>query len=323
MKDQDWDLIYTVHLKGAYKVTKAAWPYMMKQNYGRIIMTASAAGLYGNFGQANYSAAKLALHGFGQTLAKEGQKKNIFCNTIAPLAGSRMTETVMPEDLVKALKPEFVAPLVAFLCSEESTTNGQLFEVGAGWVSRVRWQRSKGVMFSTDRTLTSEDIREKFSSICDFSEPQYPQSINDSVSVVTANLANRNAPSESPKSSESSSQGDVSQFQSTEIFKKLTSVVKEEGPVLCQKVNGIYEFDVGKGSQRHSWIVDLKNAPGSIQDGKGKSDVTLTLNDEDLVLIMTGKMNPFDAFSKGKLKIKGDMSLALKLEVLIKGQSKL
>jgi len=159
MKDQDWDLIYTVHLKGAYKVTKAAWPYMLKQNYGRIIMTASAAGLFGNFGQANYSTAKLALLGFGQTLAKEGFKKNIFCNTIAPLAGSRMTETIMPEDLVKALKPTFVAPLVAFLCSEQSKVNGQVFEVGAGWISRLRWQRSKGALFPVDRELTAEDVR--------------------------------------------------------------------------------------------------------------------------------------------------------------------
>lgn len=159
MKDQDWDLVYTVHLKGAYKVTKAAWPYMVKQNYGRIIMTASAAGLYGNFGQANYSAAKLGLLGFGLTLAKEGARKNIFCNTIAPLAGSRMTETIMPEDLVRALKPSFVAPLVAYLCSSQSQINGQIFEVGAGWVARLRWQRAKGIFFPVDKELNPEDIR--------------------------------------------------------------------------------------------------------------------------------------------------------------------
>ena len=136
MKDQDWDLIYDVHLKGSYKTTKAAWEHMKEQKYGRIIMVTSAAGLYGNFGQTNYSAMKLALVGFANSLAIEGAKLGIKVNTIAPLAGSRMTETIMPPDFVKALKPEFVTPLVAFLCHESTEQTGGVFEVGAGWISK-------------------------------------------------------------------------------------------------------------------------------------------------------------------------------------------
>lgn len=136
IKDQDWDLIYDVHLKGSYKTSKAAWEHMKEQKYGRIIMVTSAAGLYGNFGQTNYSAMKLALVGFASTLAKEGAKLGIKVNTIAPLAGSRMTETIMPPELVKALKPEFVVPLVAYLCHESTQESGGVFEVGAGWVSK-------------------------------------------------------------------------------------------------------------------------------------------------------------------------------------------
>lgn len=91
MKQDDWDSVIDVHVHGAYKTTRAAWPYMRKQRYGRIINTSSASGLYGNFGQSNYAAAKMALVGFTKTLAKEGAKYNIISNTLAPAAASRMT----------------------------------------------------------------------------------------------------------------------------------------------------------------------------------------------------------------------------------------
>ena len=143
MKDLDWNLIFKVHVFGSYSVTKAAWNIMREQGYGRIINTASAAGLFGSFGQVNYSAAKLALHGFTQALAREGEKKNIRVNTIAPLAASRMLETVMPPDILKTVQPELVVPLVAYLCHESCQENGSVFEVGGGFVAKLRWQRTE------------------------------------------------------------------------------------------------------------------------------------------------------------------------------------
>lgn len=101
--------------------------------------TSSAAGLYGNFGQANYSAAKLGIHGFTQTLAKEGEKKNIRVNTIAPLAASRMTESVMPKEVLDSLKTEYIIPVVAYLAHESCEETGSIFEVAAGYVAKLRW----------------------------------------------------------------------------------------------------------------------------------------------------------------------------------------
>jgi len=184
MSDNDWDLIYRVHVKGSYSVTKAAWSHMRNQNYGRIIMTSSAAGIYGNFGQANYSAAKLSLLGFAKTLAIEGASKNIFVNTIAPMAGSRMTETVMPPELVAALKPDYVAPLVAYLCHESCTENGGLFEVGAGWVSKLRWQRNEGVFHNPSKGFTSEDVKKNWPKINNWENPSYPTSPQDSFTLL-------------------------------------------------------------------------------------------------------------------------------------------
>ena len=145
MKEIDWDLIMKVHLKGAYSVTRAAWNIMREKKYGRIVNTGSSSGIYGSFGQTNYAAAKLGLYGFTQSLAKEGEKRNIRCNCIAPLAGTRMTETVMPAEVTQALSPAYVAPFVAWLCHETNEDNGGLYEVGAGFIAKQRWNRSAGV----------------------------------------------------------------------------------------------------------------------------------------------------------------------------------
>lgn len=188
--DTDWDLIHRVHLRGSFLVTRAAWNHMKNQKFGRIIMTTSAAGIYGNFGQANYSAAKLGLLGLANTLAIEGGKYNVHCNTIAPVAGSRLTETVMPPDLLENLKPEYVAPLVLWLAHEDCSDNGSLFEVGAGWVGKLRWERTKGaIVRQKNSPMSPENVRDRWDKICDFTGADKIHTIGESLASLVSVLS--------------------------------------------------------------------------------------------------------------------------------------
>ncbi|NXL52269.1 DHB4 enzyme, partial [Podilymbus podiceps] len=190
ISDEDWDIIHRIHLRGSFLVTRAAWNHMKNQKFGRIIMTSSAAGIYGNFGQANYSAAKLGLLGLSNTIAIEGRKHNIHCNTIAPTAGSRLTQTVMPQDLVDAFKPEYVAPLVVWLCHESCMENGSLFEVGAGWIGKLRWERSLGaIVRGKNHPMSPEAVRDQWEKVCDFDNASKPRSIQESISVLNDALS--------------------------------------------------------------------------------------------------------------------------------------
>ncbi|RLT92494.1 SDR family oxidoreductase [Ketobacter sp.] len=191
MTEDDWDLVYQVHVKGAFKVSHAAWPHMREAEYGRLIFTASAAGIYGNFGQANYSMAKLGLHGLSQTLALEGRKSNILVNTIAPIAGSRLTETILPPALVEQLKPEFITPLVVKLCDENSQETGGLYEVGAGWMGKLRWERSKGVGFNLGNGISAEDVNEQWAAITGFDDADHPANGQEAMMAMMQNLQNR------------------------------------------------------------------------------------------------------------------------------------
>lgn len=172
-----------MHLYGSFAVTRAAWPHLMHQRFGRIIMTASAAGLYGNFGQANYSAAKMALIGFAKSLALEGSKYNVTCNVLAPLAATRISETAFPQEVLNVLKPEALAPLVAYLVHEKTThENGSVFESAGGCITKLRYQRSAGILINASEKNPTpvSDLLLNFKKIEDFSaDPTYPSSITD------------------------------------------------------------------------------------------------------------------------------------------------
>ncbi|KAJ6219956.1 hypothetical protein RDWZM_005768 [Blomia tropicalis] len=192
LTDDDWDMVHRVHLRGAFIITRAAWPYFRKQNYGRIIMTSSPSGIYGNFGQANYSSAKLGLLSLAKTLSVEGEKYNIKCNTILPVAASRLTEDLFPEDILNLFLPKYVAPIVVYLCHESCLSNGDVFEAAGGFYGQYRWQRSKGKVFSNPDLVTPEDVRNAWNEVTNMTEFSSPSSMQDHTLTLVDQLKNEN-----------------------------------------------------------------------------------------------------------------------------------
>ena len=168
MTKQNANDVFNVHLLGSFFLTQAAWPHFREAGYGRVINTASGSGLYGNFGQANYSAAKLALHGLTRTLSQEGAKYNIKVNTIAPVAASRLTKDILPPEIFERMKPEMVMPLVLYLAHENQDQTGQVYECGGGYMGKVRWQRSGGKTFKEVPQV--EEVDENWEKINSFGD---------------------------------------------------------------------------------------------------------------------------------------------------------
>ncbi|GIU83988.1 MAG: short-chain dehydrogenase [Acidimicrobiales bacterium] len=176
--------VLDVHLKGAFYVTQPAWVKMREQGYGRVINTASNAGILGNFGQSNYGAAKMGLVGLTRVLAIEGAKYNIKVNAIAPIAKTRMTEELLGP-IGDKLDPKLVSPLVAWLAHEDCPTTGEIFSVAGGHVSRFFIGLTKGIQ---DDDLTPEVIRDRWEEIRDEKDYATPQSAQDEIMLLLQKL---------------------------------------------------------------------------------------------------------------------------------------
>jgi len=180
------DPVLDVHLRGAFNVTKPAWVHMREQQYGRVVSTSSAAGIFGNFGQTNYGAAKMGLVGLTRVLAVEGAKNNIKANAIAPVAKSRMTEDILGP-IADNLDPKFVTPVVAWLAHEDCPVTGEVYSCAGGHVSRVFTAVTPGWTKKDD--LSVEDIRDHFEEIRDEDGYAVPTDLNDELKLTLKALS--------------------------------------------------------------------------------------------------------------------------------------
>ena len=173
MTSERWKLMFDVHVEGAYTCTQAAWSHMLEAGYGRLLFTSSPFGLYAAAQFAHYSAAKSAMLGFSKALALEGKEHNIHANAVAPFSASRMTGRTNEEQAASPFGPRYLAQLAVWLCHEDTSETGGVFEVGGGYIHRVRNELSNGLHLPGD-DHTAENIASGAETLDDFSQPTHP-----------------------------------------------------------------------------------------------------------------------------------------------------
>lgn len=173
MSDEQWHAVLDVHLGASFRLARAAWPHFQAQSGGRLVLVSSAAGLYGNFGQSNYAAAKMGMYGLAQSIALEGARENIHCNVVAPFGATEMNSATWDEERKALLKTKYVAPLITWLAHPDCSESGSMFEASAGSFKKLRWQRSAGLALNQD-DISVDHVAGGWQQITDFSEAEYP-----------------------------------------------------------------------------------------------------------------------------------------------------
>ncbi|MCP4544052.1 MAG: SDR family NAD(P)-dependent oxidoreductase [Chloroflexi bacterium] len=305
-----WNSVLNVHLQGAFNVTGPVLRAMRENGYGRIVMTTSAAGLFGNFGQTNYSAAKMALVGMMNTLKLEGAKYDIKVNTVAPLATTRLTEDVMPPGMSDKLKPEFVAPLVLHLCSESCAETGQIVNAGGGFFNRAAVVSAPVVMVGDGQQAPSvEEIHRNWGKIDSLEGGRGYQDAN--AFLMDMLMGQGSKETEGQGETESGGQGEGVQA----VFERMPEFFQADA---AGGVDVVFQFTIS-GSDSGDWHVIVKDNACTVKVGAhSKPTTTLKMADEDFLALIGGKLPAMQAFTTGKLKIEGDLMKSQLVEKLFK-----
>ncbi len=315
MEAGNWDGVLDVHLKGAYSVTRPAFVKMREQGYGRIVLTSSAAGLYGNFGQTNYSAAKLGLVGFMNTLKLEGEKHGIKVNTVAPVAATRLTEDIFPPEMLEKLKPEFVAPLVLYLSSEQCPVTGGIYNAGMGYFSRAGVVTGPGTVIGDGVAIpTPEAVAAAMAEIKSLSDArEYPNATAAFAPMLEALSGRKKGAGREAQGAGKDGAGGGLTVQG--IFEQLPQAFR---PEKAAGVEVVFQFAIS-GPQGGEWAVAIREGRCAVEAGKAqRADTTIRMADKDFVGLIRGELNAMSAFTGGKLKIEGDLMKSQLIEKLFK-----
>jgi NAD(P)-dependent dehydrogenase (short-subunit alcohol dehydrogenase family)/acyl dehydratase/putative sterol carrier protein len=311
MDPESWKIVLDVHLNGAYHVTRPAFRAMRENGYGRIVMTTSAAGLYGNFGQTNYSAAKMGLVGLMNTLKLEGGKYNIKVNTVAPIAASRLMADILPPELLDKMKPELVAPLVLYLCSESCPVSGKIYNAGMGHYNRAALMTSPGIVIGDGKAVPAvEDVAAAWETILSLKGAREHGQLNDLVlgDMLTALQPKPDAPAaEAPSGGSPAGVGAV--------FAGMPDAFR---PDAAKGVDVVFQFCI-VGDGGGDWVVAVRDGACKIEAGvHGKPNTTIKMAGADFLAMMSGKMTAMKAYTSGKIKIEGDLMKSQLIEKLFK-----
>jgi len=308
MEPENWDAVMAVHLNGAFHVTRPAFALMKERGYGRVVMTTSAAGLYGNFGQANYSAAKMALVGLMNTLKLEGAKYDIRVNTVAPLAASRLTEDILPPDMFARMKPELVAPLVVYLCSDRCQETGAIFNAGMGYVNRAAFMTGPGTVVGDDMAPpTPELIHQHWDAINAMEGakelPDLTSALMDLMAPAPQNEAARTTVEPSPDAA----------LNVAAVFEKMPAAFIADA---AAGIDVVFQYCIS-GPEGGDWAVAVKDRTCTVTKGLAeKATCTLRIRDADFVRLISGELPAMQAYTSGKLKIEGDIMKSQLIEKL-------
>ncbi|MCP4369385.1 MAG: SDR family NAD(P)-dependent oxidoreductase [Deltaproteobacteria bacterium] len=312
MEPEYWESVLGVHLYGVYNVTRPAFKVMKEKGYGRIVMTSSAAGLYGNFGQTNYSAAKLAIVGLMNTLKLEGEKYNIKVNTVAPLAASRLTREVMPPEIFEKSKPEFVTPMTLYLCSDRCPVTGHIYNAGMGFFNRAALFTGPGsVVGGKDEIPSADAVSAKIKQISTLKNAKEYFQLNDQVMALLTAL-------ESPPEDTAENDDDDTSLRfgsPAAVFKVMPDTFKADA---AAGLDVIFQYII-TGEGGGDWFCAVKDSLCTVKPAMhDRPTCTLKMDSENFLAMMNGKLTPMQAYSSGKLVIEGDIMKSQLIEKLFK-----